>query len=44
MDIETRRARRSEIDCERIVLTHMGNTIVPSQPLNRPQGILDLRA
>ena len=28
MDIETLRARRADLDCERIVLTHMGDDVL----------------
>ena len=33
LDIETLRARRSDIDCERIVLTHMGDDVLAALPI-----------
>ena len=33
LDIETLRARRSDLDCERIVLTHMGNDVLAALPI-----------
>ncbi|MDE0476007.1 MAG: MBL fold metallo-hydrolase [Gammaproteobacteria bacterium] len=33
LDIETLRARRADIDCERIVLTHMGDDVLAALPI-----------
>ena len=33
LDIETLRARRSDIDCERIILTHMGDDVLAALPI-----------
>ena len=34
MDIETLRARRADLDCERIVLTHMGDDVLAALPID----------
>ena len=33
MDIETLRARRADLDCERIILTHMGDDVLAALPI-----------